>query len=78
MRKQFSMAMAIAAGAVAVGFSCVASAQVTSNDDFTQRHDNNSWVTFDGACLTAGDGTRQHSCLRWFGLLRQPGANRRL
>jgi type IV pilus assembly protein PilY1 len=57
MRKQFSMAMAIAAGAVAVGLSCVASAQVTSNDDFTQAHDNNSWVTFDGACLTAGDGT---------------------
>ncbi len=29
----------------------------TSNDDFTQANDTNSWKTFDGACLTAGDGT---------------------
>jgi type IV pilus assembly protein PilY1 len=48
--------MAILA-ALAVGFSCGARAQVTSNDDFTQANDTNSWKTFDGACLTAGDGT---------------------
>jgi type IV pilus assembly protein PilY1 len=53
----FSISMAILAGAIAAGFSCGARAQVTSNDDFTLGHDPNSWVTFDGACLTAGDGS---------------------
>jgi type IV pilus assembly protein PilY1 len=53
----FSISMAILTGAVALGFSCGSRAQVTSNDDFTQAHDLNSWKTFDGACLTAGDGT---------------------
>src|SRR5271169_1369761 len=52
-----SISMVILAGAIAAGFSCSASAQVTSNDDFTQANDTNSWKTFDGACLTAGDGT---------------------
>src|SRR5271170_7236956 len=52
-----SISMAILAGAIAAGLSCGARAQVTSNDDFTQGHDMNSWKTFDGACLTAGDGT---------------------
>jgi type IV pilus assembly protein PilY1 len=32
-------------------------AQVTVSDDFTQAHDASDWSTFDGACLTAGDGT---------------------
>src|SRR5271154_1866720 len=52
-----SISMAILAGAIAAGLSCGARAQVTSNDDFTQGHDLNSWKTFDGACLTAGDGS---------------------
>src|SRR5271169_481230 len=52
-----SISMVILAGAIAVGFSCGARSQVTSNDDFTQANDTNSWKTFDGACLTAGDGT---------------------
>src|ERR1700675_464045 len=56
-RKYISISMAILAGAMAVGFSCGSRAQVTSNDDFTQANDTNSWKTFDGACLTAGDGT---------------------
>jgi type IV pilus assembly protein PilY1 len=55
-QKYVSISRAILA-ALAVGFSCGARAQVTSNDDFTQAHDTNSWKTFDGACLTAGDGT---------------------
>src|SRR5271165_1325404 len=55
-RKHISISMAILA-ALAVGFSCGARAQVTSNDDFTQANDTNSWKTFNGACLTAGDGT---------------------
>jgi type IV pilus assembly protein PilY1 len=57
MHKQLSIATVIAAAAVALGYACIASAQVTSNDDFTQANDTNSWKTFDGACLTAGDGT---------------------
>jgi type IV pilus assembly protein PilY1 len=44
--------------ALALAFSAGARAQSQNlNDDFTQANDNNSWVTFDGACLTAGDGT---------------------
>jgi type IV pilus assembly protein PilY1 len=49
--------MAILVGVIAAGTSSGASAQVTSSDDFTQANDMNSWKTFDGACLTAGDGT---------------------
>src|SRR5712672_199350 len=44
--------------ALALAFAAGAHAQSqTLNDDFTQANDTNSWVTFDGACLTAGDGT---------------------
>jgi type IV pilus assembly protein PilY1 len=44
--------------ALALAFSAGARAQSQDlNDDFTQASDTNSWVTFDGACLTAGDGT---------------------
>jgi len=57
MKHGYSISTAILTGAIAVGFSCGARAQVTSNDDFTQANDTNSWKTFDGACLTAGDGT---------------------
>jgi type IV pilus assembly protein PilY1 len=44
-------------GALIAGLAGRAGAQVTSSDDFTQNADTNSWKTFDGACLTAGDGT---------------------
>jgi type IV pilus assembly protein PilY1 len=49
-----SVSMLIVAGALIAGR---ADAQTTSNDDFTQPADTNSWKTFDGACLTAGNGT---------------------
>src|SRR5580698_1364393 len=32
-------------------------AGVNISDDFTQANDTNAWQPFDGACLTAGDGT---------------------
>jgi type IV pilus assembly protein PilY1 len=58
IRKHLTVAMAILVGAIAMAFSYGARAQApTTNDDFTQAHDTNSWQTFDGACLTAGDGT---------------------
>ncbi|HEY3786433.1 MAG TPA: PilC/PilY family type IV pilus protein [Steroidobacteraceae bacterium] len=40
-----------------MALSSGASAQLIIQDDFTQAHDTNSWRTFNGACLTAGDGT---------------------
>jgi type IV pilus assembly protein PilY1 len=54
--------MAILASSLAAGISVTSLARAgtptsTSNDDFTQANDTNSWQTFDGACLTAGDGT---------------------
>ncbi len=56
-----SLSMAILASSLAAGFSAGSLAQAgtttVSNDDFTQANDTNSWQTFDGACLTAGDGT---------------------
>jgi type IV pilus assembly protein PilY1 len=55
--KHTNISIAILTGVIAAGFSCAVHAQVTSNDDFTQANDTNSWKTFDGACLTAGDGT---------------------
>ena len=48
-------AASIAALSLALPWS--ASAQTTASDDFTQAHDLNSWKTYGGACLTAGDGT---------------------
>jgi type IV pilus assembly protein PilY1 len=71
-------AMAILVGAFAVVLSYGARAQSTSNDDFTQANDFNSWVTFDGACLTAGDGTGNiPSCvgLPYYGNQIQIGGN---
>jgi type IV pilus assembly protein PilY1 len=47
----------VVAVALAVVLPGGALAQVTVNDDFTQAHDKSDWSTFDGACLTAGDGT---------------------
>jgi type IV pilus assembly protein PilY1 len=49
-----SLSILIVAGTLIAG---LAGAQTTSSDDFTQPSDTNSWKTFDGACLTAGDGT---------------------
>ena len=46
--------------AVLAGMALVAGtarAQVSVSDDFTQASDPNNWKTFNGACLTAGDGT---------------------
>jgi type IV pilus assembly protein PilY1 len=56
-RNKLNVPLAILAGALAAALSCGARAQTTTNDDFTQANDANSWQTFDGACLTAGDGT---------------------
>jgi type IV pilus assembly protein PilY1 len=43
----------------ALVISCAARAQVqlTVSDDFTKAAAQNQWATFDGACLTAGDGS---------------------
>jgi type IV pilus assembly protein PilY1 len=44
--------------AVATAVYCSgAAAQVLIQDDFTAANDSNDWKTFNGACLTAGDGT---------------------
>ena len=43
--------------ALGLAFSSGAHSQTTVSDDFTQGNDPNSWQTFNGACLTAGDGT---------------------
>jgi type IV pilus assembly protein PilY1 len=52
-----SAAILVALAAFAGGEIAQAAPTTTSNDDFTQANDFNSWRTFDGACLTAGDGT---------------------
>src|SRR5258708_4418412 len=52
-----AVSMLIVAGTLLAGLAGRAGAQTTSNDDFTQPADTNGWKTFDGACLTAGDGT---------------------
>jgi len=45
--------------ALAVASSAHAQVQLTVSDDFTQTRAQNQWAYFsDGACLTAGDGTR--------------------
>ena len=78
MRKTLSLPTAILAGAFAAVFSFGARAQVSTNDDFTQANDMNSWQTFDGACLTAGDGTGNiPSCigLPYYGTQIQLGGN---
>jgi type IV pilus assembly protein PilY1 len=50
------LAVAVVA-ALAVASSAHAQVQLTVSDDFTQTRAQNQWATFDGACLTAGDGT---------------------
>jgi type IV pilus assembly protein PilY1 len=42
---------------VAIGATAHAQAVLTVSDDFTQKSAQNNWATFDGACLTAGDGS---------------------
>jgi type IV pilus assembly protein PilY1 len=54
MKHHTLSSMILLAGTLIAG---LAGAQTTSSDDFTQNSDTNSWQTFDGACLTAGDGT---------------------
>ncbi len=45
-------------GAIGMALPLLVHGQATTvNDDFTQANDTNSWKTFGGACLTAGDGT---------------------
>ena len=56
IRKQLAIPMTLMAGALGLVFSGVLNAQ-TTNDDFTQASDSNAWQTFNGACLTAGNGT---------------------
>ena len=78
MRIKLNVPTAILAGVLAAAFSCGAYAQVSTNDDFTQANDLNSWQTFDGACLTAGDGTGNiPSCigLPYYGTQIQLGGN---
>ena len=56
LNKNLTASCAVLAGAFALVFSCAARAQSTT-DDFTKANDANSWKTFGGACLTAGDGS---------------------
>jgi type IV pilus assembly protein PilY1 len=56
-RKHCIQSFAILAGTFAIAFSSGALAQQQVQEDFTQGHINDNWVTYDGACLTAGDGT---------------------
>src|ERR1700723_1403923 len=64
MHNHPTISLASLVGTIALGFSGGIHAQTTTtsttqslNDDFTLANDANSWKTFDGACLTAGDGT---------------------
>jgi type IV pilus assembly protein PilY1 len=57
MHSKIATPIAGLAGALAMALSCGASAQLIIQDDFTLANDTNSWKTFNGACLTAGDGT---------------------
>lgn len=57
MHRNFAAPIAVLAGAFAMAFCSSASAQLLVQDDFTKASDANSWKTFNGACLTAGDGT---------------------
>src|ERR1700759_3487641 len=49
--------VAVLTGTIAAAYVSGVSAQVTVSDDFTQSSDSNNWKTYNGACLTAGDGT---------------------
>jgi type IV pilus assembly protein PilY1 len=77
--RQLNVSMMMLIGWIAAGYAPGAHAQATSaNDDFTQANDTNSWKTFDGACLTAGDGTGSiPACigLKYYGSQVQIGGN---
>jgi type IV pilus assembly protein PilY1 len=55
--KNFAAQFAALIGALCMAMPWFAHAQATASDDFTKANDTNSWKTFGGACLTAGDGT---------------------
>ncbi len=55
MHTKFPRTLALAALLAAAGAH--AQVELTVSDDFTQSNTTNPWATFDGACLTAGDGT---------------------
>ena len=55
--RKFAFPAAVLSGSIAAAYLPGASAQVTVSDDFTQSSDSNNWKTYNGACLTAGDGT---------------------
>jgi type IV pilus assembly protein PilY1 len=55
MHTKLPRTLALAALLAAAGAH--AQVQLTVSDDFTQSNTKNPWATFDGACLTAGDGT---------------------
>ena len=57
MHSKIATPIAGLAGALAMALSCDAAAQLIIQDDFTLANDSNNWKTFNGACLTAGDGT---------------------
>ena len=51
------VAFSLCAGVLVAVISGAADAQLIIQDDFTATSDANDWKTFNGACLTAGDGT---------------------
>jgi type IV pilus assembly protein PilY1 len=55
--KNISAQLAALVGALSLAMPWLVHAQATASDDFTKASDPNSWKTFGGACLTAGDGT---------------------
>src|SRR5436853_403565 len=56
MHTKSSRAFTLAA-ALLICSGARAQVQLTVSDDFTQAKAQNDWATFDGACLTAGDGS---------------------
>jgi type IV pilus assembly protein PilY1 len=56
-RRKLVAPFAVLTGTIAAAYVSAASAQVSVSDDFTQANDSNNWKTYNGACLTAGDGT---------------------
>jgi type IV pilus assembly protein PilY1 len=79
MHKHLHTSTMMLIGAIAAAYATgVHAGPTSSNDDFTQANDLNSWKTFDGACLTAGDGTGSiPACvgLPYYGTQVQIGGN---
>jgi type IV pilus assembly protein PilY1 len=78
-RNKLNTPLILLAGVLAAGFSHGTRAQTTTSDDFTQASDTNNWQTFNGACLTAGNGTLSNipACigLPYYGTQIQIGGN---